>query len=95
MVFAPLTTIDISHPSSSQVDRYDALPFAKDISVNTTLIHGDKDTALPLAMSKTLQKRLPHAQLEVVAGVDHLGLLVAPQSRLAAMRAAGKESPNL
>ena len=95
MVFAPMTTIDISHRSSGQVDRYDAMPFAKDISVNTALIHGDKDTALPLEMSKTLQKRLPHARLEVVPGVDHLGLLVSEKSRLAALRAVGKETPSL
>lgn len=95
MVFAPLTTIDIAHTSSSKVDRYDAMLFVKDISVATTLIHGDQDTALPLEMSKTLEKRLPRARLEVVPGVDHLGLLVAAPSRLAALRVVGKETPSL
>ena len=45
------------------------------ISEDTLVIVGDRDRAAPVANSKALAERIPHARLEVVEGAGHLMLM--------------------
>jgi pimeloyl-ACP methyl ester carboxylesterase len=46
-----------------------------ELTQDTLVIVGDRDRAAPLANSRFLAARIPHARLEVMAGAGHLMLM--------------------
>lgn len=44
----------------------------KKIKAPTLIIHGDQDPIFPLDHGKALKKAIPHAQLEIIAGMGHV-----------------------
>lgn len=50
-------------------------PIMKDIKAPTLIIWGDKDTATPLYMAKTMEKEIPDSGLVVLEGTGHYSYL--------------------
>lgn len=49
------------------------------ITQRTLILHGERDTLVPLAAGEYLQRVLPHATLEVFAGTGHAPFIAQPQ----------------
>jgi len=51
--------------------RYDMYKKAKDIKIPTLMIHGTKDTVIPITAAYKLKKNFPKAKLVTIKGADH------------------------
>ncbi len=49
------------------------------VSMPTLVIHGADDTDAPVRQSEALARRVAHARLVLVPGVDHISLLASPR----------------
>jgi len=49
------------------------------ITQRALILHGERDTIVPLAAGEYLQRALPHATLEVLAGTAHAPFIAQPQ----------------
>ena len=58
--------------------KIDLRPQTASITVPTLLLHGEHDPLMPLAAAQWLQKALPNAQLQVIAGAAHAAFLNDP-----------------
>ena len=52
--------------------RYDFYRLSKNTYCPTIIFHGDQDEVIPLSQSKKLEKSLPHAELRIIEGADHV-----------------------
>ncbi|MBI3056298.1 MAG: alpha/beta fold hydrolase [Betaproteobacteria bacterium] len=59
-----------------QIDLRDRL---ERITQRTLILHGERDTLVPLAAGEYLQRALPHAVLEVFSGTAHALFIAQPQ----------------
>ena len=50
-----------------------------EIAVPTTIIHGEKDATVPVALADAMAKGIPGATLHVIAGEGHFANVQAPQ----------------
>jgi uncharacterized protein len=53
------------------LQKYDSLEMAKLINCPTLIVHGTRDSVVPIQQSRALVGRIPKAQLKTVAGADH------------------------
>ena len=58
---------------------FDVRPRLKEIAVPTTIIHGEKDATVPVALADAMAKGIPGATLHVIAGEGHFANVQAPQ----------------
>ena len=58
---------------------FDVRPRLKEIAVLTTIIHGEKDATVPVALADAMAKGIPGATLHIIAGQGHFANVQAPQ----------------
>jgi hypothetical protein len=56
-------------------DRYDTASKAPSVNVPVLIIHGERDTLIPVEMGRQLGTRFPQATVETVAGAGHNDVL--------------------
>ncbi|MEO8442668.1 MAG: alpha/beta fold hydrolase, partial [Betaproteobacteria bacterium] len=44
------------------------------------IVHGEQDTVVPPGAAEYLQRTLPHAELEIIAGAAHAPFIAQPQA---------------
>jgi 3-oxoadipate enol-lactonase len=59
-----------------QFNVRDRLP---EITVPTTVIHGDQDATVPVAVGKTLAETIPGATLRIIPGEGHYAIVQVPE----------------
>lgn len=52
--------------------KYHGYNYAKKIKIPCLVVHGDKDTTVPITQSKELVKILKNSRLETIRGADHI-----------------------
>jgi pimeloyl-ACP methyl ester carboxylesterase len=55
--------------------RWDATAALAQLSVPTLVVGGNKDIVTKLEANRTISERVPHGRLQVVDGVNHMGML--------------------
>jgi 3-oxoadipate enol-lactonase len=62
------------------VERDSLLSHLSEIKVPTLIVVGEEDRALPPAVSRRMQERMPQARLELIAQAGHLSALEQPET---------------
>ncbi len=70
----------------SKTVNTDLTPLLPQISAPTLLVWGEKDTATPLYMAKTMEKQMQDAGLFVIQGAGHFAFAEQPAVALAALK---------
>jgi pimeloyl-ACP methyl ester carboxylesterase len=58
---------------------FDVRPRLNEITVPTTVIHGDKDATVPVARAYDMTKAIPGATVHVIAGEGHFANVQVPE----------------
>jgi 3-oxoadipate enol-lactonase len=68
------------YESEAQTTLYfDVRPRLKEIAVPTTIIHGEKDATVPVAVGEAMAKGIPGATMHIIAGEGHFANVQAPE----------------
>ena len=60
----------------------DLRPDLPGVSQPVLIVHGEHDAVVPLGAAEYLQRALPHAELEIIAGAAHAPFIAQPQAVL-------------
>jgi pimeloyl-ACP methyl ester carboxylesterase len=58
---------------------FDVRPRLKEITVPATIIHGEKDATVPVALAEAMAKAIPGASLHIIAGEGHFANVQVPE----------------
>ncbi|MEX1071370.1 MAG: alpha/beta fold hydrolase [Anaerolineales bacterium] len=77
-VMQDATTDGVIGALTAMRDRPDSVPFLKNISVPTLIIHGQEDAVIPPSEAQVMADGIPNSQLHLVAKAGHLPPMEQP-----------------